>query len=50
MRKGIEIEVRDDRLEPRTIGRGDFDLDPLAHGPSLPRTLRQGNLSLDLIH
>ena len=23
MRKGIEIEVRDDRLEPRTIGRGD---------------------------
>ena len=44
------VAVRHDRLEPCTITSGDFDLDPLAHGDSLPPARRQGNLLLEFIH
>ena len=35
------VPVRHDRLEPSTIGGAHFDLDPLAHGHSLPLLWRQ---------
>jgi hypothetical protein len=44
------VAVRHDRLEPSTVGDGDFDLDSHAHGDSLPSPMHQRNLLLDLIH